>query len=233
MALITCENVVLGYDGEKVLSDINFAINSGDYLCVVGENGAGKSTLIKGLLKLINPMEGKIILSDGLKQVEIGYLPQQTAIQKNFPASIFEVVITGKLNSMGFRTFYSSKEKKDAMDKIEMMGLKGLEKRCYQDLSGGQQQRVLLARALLATSRMILLDEPVAGLDPVVTAELYELINKINKEMGITVIMVSHDIHAALKYSTHILHLSHRQLFFGETGKYIHSEAAKEFLAVE
>ena len=119
------------------------------------------------------------------------------------------------------------------MDKIEMMGLKGLEKRCYQDLSGGQQQRVLLARALLATSRMILLDEPVAGLDPVVTAELYELINKINKEMGITVIMVSHDIHAALKYSTHILHLSHRQLFFGETGKYIHSEAAKEFLAVE
>ena len=129
MALITCENVVLGYDGEKVLSDINFAINSGDYLCVVGENGAGKSTLIKGLLKLINPMEGKIILSDGLKQAEIGYLPQQTAIQKNFPASIFEVVISGKLNSMGFRTFYSSKEKKDAMDKIEMMGLKGLEKR--------------------------------------------------------------------------------------------------------
>ena len=193
MALITCENVVLGYDGEKVLSDINFAINSGDYLCVVGENGAGKSTLIKGLLKLINPMEGKIILSDGLKPAEIGYLPQQTAIQKNFPASIFEVVISGKLNSMGFRTFYSSKEKKDAMDKIEMMGLKGLEKRCYQDLSGGQQQRVLLARALLATSRMILLDEPVAGLDPVVTAELYELINKINKEMGITVIMVSHD----------------------------------------
>lgn len=136
MALITCENVVLGYDGEKVLSDINFAINSGDYLCVVGENGAGKSTLIKGLLKLINPMEGKIILSDGLKPAEIGYLPQQTAIQKNFPASIFEVVISGKLNSMGFRTFYSSKEKKDAMDKIEMMGLKGLEKRCYQDLSG-------------------------------------------------------------------------------------------------
>ena len=213
MALITCENVVLGYDGEKVLSDINFAINSGDYLCVVGENGAGKSTLIKGLLKLINPMEGKIILSDGLKPAEIGYLPQQTAIQKNFPASIFEVVISGKLNSMGFRTFYSSKEKKDAMDKIEMMGLKGLEKRCYQDLSGGQQQRVLLARALLATSRMILLDEPVAGLDPVVTAELYELINKINKEMGITVIMVSHDIHAALKYSTHIIRMGIKLIF--------------------
>lgn len=226
MALITCDNVVLGYDGETVLTDINFKIDSGDYLCVVGENGAGKSTLIKGLLKLINPMKGSIVMSDGLRVSEIGYLPQQTAIQRNFPASILEVVMSGTLNRMGMRPFYSKKEKKEAYDKIKLMGLAGLEKRCYQELSGGQQQRVLLARALCATSRMILLDEPVAGLDPVVTADLYELINRINTEMKITVVMVSHDINAALKYSSHILHLSHKQLYFGKTSDYLGSDAA-------
>lgn len=230
MSLISCEDVVLGYDGEKVLSDINFSVNTGDYLCIVGENGAGKSTLIKGLLKLITPMQGKIELSDGLKPNEIGYLPQQTAIQRNFPASIYEVVISGRLNHLGFKPLFTKKDKKDAIEKIELMGLAGLEKRCYQDLSGGQQQRVLLARALMATSKMILLDEPVAGLDPVVTAELYELIDNINKKMGITVIMVSHDIQAALKYSTHILHLSHTQLYFGKTVDYAASEAAETFL---
>lgn len=226
MALITCDDVVLGYDGETVLTDINFKIDSGDYLCVVGENGAGKSTLIKGLLKLINPMSGNIAMSDGLRVSEIGYLPQQTDIQRNFPASILEVVMSGTLNRMGVRPFYSKKEKREALDKISLMGLEGLEKRCYQDLSGGQQQRVLLARALCATSRMILLDEPAAGLDPVVTADLYELINRINTEMKITVVMVSHDMHAALKYSSHILHLSHTQLYFGKTTDYVSSDAA-------
>lgn len=226
MALITCDDVMLGYDGETVLTDINFKIDSGDYLCIVGENGAGKSTLIKGLLKLINPMKGSIVMSDGLCVSEIGYLPQQTAIQRNFPASILEVVMSGTLNRMGMRPFYSKKEKREAYDKIKLMGLAGLEKRCYQELSGGQQQRVLLARALCATSRMILLDEPVAGLDPVVTADLYELINRINTEMKITVVMVSHDINAALKYSSHILHLSHKQLYFGKTSDYMGSDAA-------
>lgn len=230
MSLISCEDVVLGYDGEKVLSDINFSVNTGDYLCIVGENGAGKSTLIKGLLKLITPMQGKIELSDGLKPNEIGYLPQQTAIQRNFPASIYEVVISGRLNHLGLKPLFTKKDKKDAIEKIELMGLMGLEKRCYQDLSGGQQQRVLLARALMATSKMILLDEPVAGLDPVVTAELYDLIDSINNKMGITVIMVSHDIQAALKHSTHILHLSHTQLYFGKTVDYAASEAAETFL---
>ncbi|MDE6636171.1 MAG: ATP-binding cassette domain-containing protein, partial [Lachnospiraceae bacterium] len=161
-----------------------------------------------------------------LRVSEIGYLPQQTAIQRNFPASILEVVMSGTLNGMGMCPFYSKQEKKEALEKIELMGLTGLEKRCYQDLSGGQQQRVLLARALCATSRMILLDEPVAGLDPVVTADLYELINRINTELGITVVMVSHDINAALKYSSHMLHLSHTQLYFGKTADYVGSDAA-------
>jgi len=230
MALITCKDVVLGYDGERVLSGINFAIDRGDYLCVVGENGAGKSTLIKGLLKLISPMQGSISMSDGLKSTEIGYLPQQTQIQRNFPASILEVVMSGTLNGNSGKPFYTKKNKKDALDKIELMGLKGMEKRCYQDLSGGQQQRVLLARALLATTKMILLDEPAAGLDPVVTNDLYEIISKINKEMNITVIMVSHDISAALKYSTHILHLSNKQKFFGKTKDYIKSDVSNDFI---
>ena len=230
MALITCKDVVLGYDGEKVLSDINFTINRGDYLCVVGENGAGKSTLIKGLLKLISPMKGNISMGDGLKSTEIGYLPQQTEIQRNFPASILEVVMSGTLNGKSRSPFYTKKNKQEALDKIELMGLKGMEKRCYQDLSGGQQQRVLLARALLATSKMILLDEPAAGLDPVVTNDLYEIINKINKEMDITVIMVSHDIQAALKYSTHILHLSNGQKFFGKTKDYVKSDVSNDFI---
>ncbi|MCI8307092.1 MAG: ABC transporter ATP-binding protein [Lachnospiraceae bacterium] len=226
MALITCEDVVLGYDGEIVLTDINFTIESGDYLCVVGENGAGKSTLIKGLLKLINPMRGNIVMSDGLGVSEIGYLPQQTDIQRNFPASILEVVMSGTLNHMGARPFYSRKERMEALDKIDLMGLGGLERRCYQELSGGQQQRVLLARALCATSRMILLDEPAAGLDPVVTADLYDLIKRINTEMKITIVMVSHDMNAALQYASHILHLSHTQLYFGKTSDYVSSDAA-------
>ena len=226
MALITCEDVVLGYDGEIVLTDINFTIESGDYLCVVGENGAGKSTLIKGLLKLINPMRGNIVMSDGLGVSEIGYLPQQTDIQRNFPASILEVVMSGTLNHMGACPFYSRKERMEALDKIDLMGLGGLERRCYQELSGGQQQRVLLARALCATSRMILLDEPAAGLDPVVTEDLYDLIKRINTEMKITIVMVSHDMNAALQYASHILHLSHTQLFFGKTSDYVSSDAA-------
>ena len=229
MALITCENATLGYDGEEVLTDINFSVNSGDYLCILGENGAGKSTLIKGLTKLISPMKGSIELGDGLEASMIGYLPQKNVIQQNFPASILEVVMSGRLNSMGLRPFYSKKDRKIAMDNLELMGMAGMAKRCYQDLSGGQQQRVLLARALSATSRMILLDEPVAGLDMSATLDLYELIQKINKEMKITVIMVSHDVKAALQYSSHILHLSHEQAFFGKTKEYVKSDIYQSF----
>lgn len=233
MSLISCNNVSFGYDGEVVLSGINFELKGGEYLCIVGENGAGKSTLVKGILKLKNPLSGTIEMSDGLKPNEIGYLPQQTLVQKSFPASILEVVMSGRINSMGFRPFYSKSDKAAAMEKIKLMGIEGLEKRCYQDLSGGQQQRVLLARALCATKKMILLDEPVAGLDPVATADLYDLIKKINKDMDITVIMVSHDIHEAMKCASHILHLSHEQVFFGTTQDYMSNPAGREFMGYE
>lgn len=221
MSQLSCKDLSLGYDGKVILQDVNFELNGGEYLCVIGENGAGKSTLIKGLLKLKKPMSGKVVMGDDLESGTIGYLPQQTLAQKDFPASVFEVVLSGRLNKLGKRLFYSKEDKKEAEAQMERLGISGLKNKCYHDLSGGQQQRVLLARALCATSKMILLDEPAAGLDPVVTVELYELIAKINKEMGITIIMVSHDMEAALKYSSHILHLSHKQLFFGKTEDYI------------
>ena len=232
MAVIECKNVVLSYENTVVARNLSFTVNEGDFLCIVGENGSGKSTLVKAILGLKSVTGGELTFGDGVTGRQIGYLPQQTTAQKDFPASVFEVVLSGCLSEKK-GLFYSKDNKQTALNNMKKLEIEPLKNRCYRELSGGQQQRVLLARALCAAKKLLLLDEPVAGLDPVVTAELYELINKINKEMGITVIMVSHDIHAALKYSTHILHLSHRQLFFGETGKYIHSEAAKEFLAVE
>ena len=213
MAQLTCENLTLGYEGREIISDLSFSVNSGDYLCIVGENGSGKSTLMKTILGLHSPMKGKITTGDGLKQTEIGYLPQQTLVQKDFPASVREIVISGFQGKCGLRPFYTKEEKRQALENMKKMRIDDLQKRCYRELSGGQQQRVLLARALCATKSMLLLDEPVAGLDPRVTAEMYSMISQLHKE-GITVIMISHDIEAALRYATHILHIG-REVFFG------------------
>ena len=229
MALINCENVVLGYENKPVVENLTFCLEQGDYLCIVGENGSGKSTLIRTILRLQSPMSGSLTYGDGLRKNEIGYLPQQTAAQKDFPASVYEVVISGCLNKSGLSPFYSAKQKTLAKENMELMGITHLKDRCYRELSGGQQQRVLLARALCASSKLILLDEPVAGLDPKVTADMYEIIKDLNKR-GITVIMVSHDIEAAIKYSTHILHVAHTPKFFGKTEDYVVSEAGAAFL---
>lgn len=230
MALITCKDVCLGYDGEAVLRDVNFEVCRGDLLCIVGENGSGKSTLIKGLLGLKAPLSGSITLGDGLKHTEIGYLPQQTELQRDFPASVMEVVLSGRLNGMHGRPFYSRADRAAAMENLERMGVDDLKNHSYQALSGGQQQRVLLARALCATKKLLLLDEPVTGLDPVATGELYNLIKLINLCNNITVIMVTHDIEAALRYSTKVLHLGKTQLFFGTTEAYKKSDPARRFL---
>lgn len=230
MALITCKDVCLGYDGEAVLHDVNFEVCRGDLLCIVGENGSGKSTLIKGLLGLKAPLSGSITLGDGLKHTEIGYLPQQTELQRDFPASVMEVVLSGRLNGMHGRVFYSKADRAAALENLERMGVDDLKNQSYQALSGGQQQRVLLARALCATKKLLLLDEPVTGLDPVATGELYNLIKLINLCNGITVIMVTHDIEAALRYSTKVLHLGKTQLFFGTTEAYKKSDPARRFL---
>ena len=231
MALLKAENLTLGYDNQAIISDLNFEINAGDYLCIVGENGSGKSTLMKTLLHLQNAYGGNIIFGDGLTKKEIGYLPQQTQVQRDFPASVWEIVLSGCQSRSGLRPFYSREEKKLAMESIERMGIGHLKGRCYRELSGGQQQRVLLARALCATRKLILLDEPVAGLDPIVTAEMYSVIKELNDE-GIAIIMISHDISAALKYATHILHIGEK-VFFGTKSSYLESPMGRMFVGEE
>ena len=233
MSLITCQNTSFSYEGNIAVSDLNFEVTSGDYLCIVGENGSGKSTLIKGLLRLKAPQSGTITLGDGLKANEIGYLPQQTVAQMDFPASVYEVVLSGRISSRGILPFYSRADKDFAEKNMDLLGIKELRSRCYRELSGGQQQRVLLARALCSTKKLLLLDEPVSGLDPVVTQDLYRLIKEINSETGITVIMVSHDIHSAAKYASHILHLKNTQVFYGKTDEYLSSQVGIRFLGGE
>lgn len=227
MAQLACQNLCLGYDGKEILHDLNFEVGSGDYLCIVGENGSGKSTLMKTILGLQSPVSGKILTGDGLVQNEIGYLPQQTVVQKDFPATVWEIVLSGFQGRCGLRPFYTKEEKRIAAENIEKMGITQLTKRCYRELSGGQQQRVLLARALCATQKMLLLDEPVSGLDPKVTADMYRLIEGLHQG-GITVIMISHDVAAALQYATHILHIG-SEVFFGTRQEYLASNLGRRF----
>ena len=228
MSLITIKNLSLGYDAQALVEDLNLSINAGDYLCILGENGSGKSTFMKTLLGLQEPISGEILAGDGLKRSEIGYLPQQTVVQRDFPASVREIVMSGFLGRHGLRPSYTKEEKMQAKENMEQMGIADLADRCYRELSGGQQQRVLLARALCATRKLLLLDEPVSGLDPRATAEMYELIRDLNRE-GITIIMISHDIEAALNYASHILHIGDR-VFFGTKEEYTGSKAGRLFL---
>ena len=219
MALLSCQGLALGYDGKEILRDLTFEVNAGDYLCIVGENGSGKSTLMRTILGLQPALSGEIRFGDGLKQSEIGYLPQQTVVQKDFPASVWEIVLSGCQSRNPLKPFYSREEKDLAAQSLERMGIQAFAKRCYRELSGGQQQRVLLARALCATRKCLLLDEPVSGLDPKVTEQLYALIERLHQE-GITIIMISHDLSAALSYADHILHIGN-QVFFGTKEEYL------------
>lgn len=229
MAYITVRDLSVGYDSRSIARGISFTVNRGDYLCIVGENGSGKTTLMRTLLGLTEPLGGQIVIGDGLEKNEIGYLPQHTEVQKDFPASVREIVLSGCQGRCGMRPFYSRGDKLLAQENMERMGISALAGRCYRELSGGQQQRVLLARALCATGKVLLLDEPVSGLDPVVTAEMYELVSSLNRD-GITVIMISHDISAAVKYASHILHIG-SGIFFGTRDEYLLSEDSRTFTA--
>lgn len=230
MALITVKNAAFSYENNLVLTGVNFQVMPGDYLCILGENGSGKSTLVKGMLGLKSPRSGSISFGEGLLSTEIGYLPQQTAAQKDFPASVYEVVLSGWLSRSRFRPFFSKAAKQAAKDNLALLGISDLQKRCYRELSGGQQQRVLLARALCATQKLLLLDEPVSGLDPLVTQEFYATIETLNKKSGVTVIMVSHDMQSAVRYASHVLHLEHEQAFFGKKDDYMRTDYAKRFM---
>lgn len=232
MALLTCDQVTLGYEGQAVLTGVSFQVERGDYLCVVGENGSGKTTLMKTILGLQKPMSGKITFGGGLKQNEIGYLPQQTLVQRDFPATVREIVLSGCLARLGHRPFYGKAEKGLAIQNMKRMNLTELADRCYRELSGGQQQRVLLARALCATRKLLVLDEPVAGLDPRVTAEMYHLIRGLNREDGVTILMISHDLAAAVQEASHILHVGN-ELFFGTKEDYMRSALAGRLKGTE
>ena len=230
MPQIVCENASLGYDGKPMVTGLNFTVNAGDYLCIVGENGSGKSTLMKTILNLTPPLAGSIYM-EGLKPTQIGYLPQQTQVQRDFPASVLEIVLSGFQGQRGWRPFYTKEEKATASANLKKLGLEGFERRCYRELSGGQQQRVLLARALCATQKCLLLDEPISGLDPKATAQMYEIIEQLHRE-GITIIMISHDVGVALADATHILHIG-KHLFFGTKESYLHSGIGQAFLSEE
>lgn len=230
MALITCHDLSFAYEGKLAIEGLNFQIEQGDYLCIVGENGSGKSTLMKGLLGLMRPKSGSITMGDGLKATQIGYLPQQSSAQKNFPASISEVVLSGRLSGRGMYPFYTREDRNVARKNMEQLGIWEMKNKSFRELSGGQQQRVLLARALCATSKLLLLDEPMSGLDPLVTAELYETIAKLHSELGITIIMISHDIKSGVEYANKVLHLQNRQVFFGASEDYYKTEAGQRFL---
>ena len=230
MPQIVCENASLGYDGKPIVTGLNFTVNAGDYLCIVGENGSGKSTLMKTILNLTPPLAGSIYM-EGLKPTQIGYLPQQTQVQRDFPASVLEIVLSGFQGQRGWRPFYTKEEKAAASANLKKLGLEGFERRCYRELSGGQQQRVLLARALCATQKCLLLDEPISGLDPKATAQMYEIIEQLHRE-GITIIMISHDVGVALADATHILHIG-KHLFFGTKEGYLHSGIGRAFLSEE
>ncbi len=229
MSYISSKNVYLKYENTSVVEDLSFNVEAGDYLCIVGENGSGKSTLIKSILGLKETASGHLHFGDGVTGKNIGYLPQQTTAQMDFPASVYEVVLSGCIGRKGGSIFFSKEQKKLAEENMKKLDILSLKKKCYRELSGGQQQRVLLARALCAADKMILLDEPVTGLDPVVTAEFYALLKKINKQYGITVIMVSHDLFAAVNNASHILHLKKKDSFFGTTAEYLESETYKRF----
>ena len=227
MSLLSFKNLTIGYENAVVLENLSFNIEYGDYVTIIGENGAGKSTLLKTMLGLLKPIDGEIVFDEGVKKTEIGYLPQQTFAQKDFPASVWEVVLSGCLARNGMRSFYSAEDKKLANENIVKMCLVELKNRCYSELSGGQQQRVLLARALCASDKLLVLDEPVTGLDPKVTNQLYELIESLNKE-GITIIMISHDL-SVLKYASKVLHIG-RETFFGSKEAYYKSNNYKVLL---
>lgn len=227
MSQLICKNVSLGYDSKIILKNLNFSVNKGDYLCIVGENGSGKSTLLKTILGLQPTISGQIILGDGLKQNEIGYLPQQTVTQKDFPASVWEIVLSGCQTRCGILPVYSKEQKQIAMTNMKRMNISDLAKKCFRELSGGQRQRVLLARALCATQKILILDEPITGLDVKTASDMYKLITDINKS-GTTIIMISHDV-SAIKYASHILHIGD-VVFFGTRTEYLKSDVSSALL---
>ena len=227
--LIVCKDISLGYEGQSVLTHLDLTVRAGDYLCIVGDNGSGKSTLLRGLLGLLPPQSGEIWRAPELQKGAVGYLPQQTKAQKDFPATVFEVVLSGFLNRKGMHFFYSAAQKSEALMNMGKLGILELKDACYRDLSGGQQQRVLLARALCAASRLLILDEPITGLDPAAAQDLYKTLAYLNQREGMAVVMVTHDLKAALRSARTVLHIGRRGYFLGTPAEYLASPMGRRF----
>ncbi len=231
--LLKCENITIAYDRINIMENVCMEICSGDYISIIGENGTGKSSLIKGILGLGPMKNGEIIYGEGIEKKSLGYLPQQTPAQGDFPASVREVVLSGSLTYDKFSPFYSQQSKKKAKSVMERLGIADMAKKTFGNLSGGQKQRVLLARALLATGNVLFMDEPISGLDPIVTQQFYEIVEDLNKRDKMTIVMVSHDIANAMKYSNKILHMKDNDYFFGTIGEYRNSNLARGFIKGE
>ena len=231
--LLACRDVSLGYEGQSVLTHLDLIIREGDYLCIVGDNGSGKSTLLRGLLGLLPPQSGEIWRSPELRRGNLGYLPQQTQAQRDFPATVYEVVLSGCLNQKGMHFFYSPAQKSAALMNMGKLGVLELKDQCYRGLSGGQQQRVLLARALCAASKLLILDEPITGLDPAAAQDLYKLLSYLNRKEGMAIVMVTHDLKAALQSARTVLHIGRSSYFCGSVAEYLASPQGRRFREVE
>lgn len=220
MSLIAMRDVTIAFEGTVAVDHVSFEVNRGDYLVIVGENGSGKSTLMRAMLGLVRPRSGSIVYGDGLSKNRIGYLPQQTAAQRDFPASVEEVVLSGCVNRMGRRCFFNREDRRKAEANMAMLDVARLRREPYRTLSGGQQQRVLLARALCATDAILLLDEPVTGLDPAAAADFYDVIRDLNQAHGVAVVMVSHDLGGAMRDANRVLVMDRGMDFFGSVDDY-------------
>lgn len=229
MSRLICENLAVRYENKIAVEGVSFELKDGEYLCIAGENGSGKSSLIKAVVGLIRPSAGRILM-EGIQKSEIGYLPQQTMFSRDFPATVWETVRSGNLNQKKWGAFYTAADNERTEKNLNRLGISDLKKRSFHDLSGGQKQRVLLARALCATRKLLILDEPVTGLDPVVTEDFYQTVQRINREDGIMILMISHDLTSALRDADKILHLGTKELFFGTPEEYRKSKIGKSFL---
>ena len=227
--LLACRDVSLGYEGQSVLTHLDLSIREGDYLCIVGDNGSGKSTLLRGLLGLLPPQSGEIWRSAELKRGNLGYMPKQTRAQRDFPATVYEVVLSGCLNKKGMHFFYSPAQKSEALMNMGKLGVLELKDQCYRDLSGGQQQRVLLARALCAANKLLILDEPITGLDPAAAQDLYKILAYLNKKEGMAIVMGTHDLKAALQCAQRVLHIGRTGYFSGSVADYLASPMGRRF----
>ena len=220
MALIELKDVTIAFEGVAAVEHVNLAVERGEYLVIVGENGSGKSTLVRAMLGLVRPKSGRVVYGDGLKKNQIGYLPQQTVVQRDFPASVGEVVLSGCVNRLGRRLAFGAGERARAEEKMRLMDVYSLREKPYRTLSGGQQQRALLARALCATDSILLLDEPVTGLDPDAAEELYSVIRSLNRDHGVAIAMVSHNLHGAMRDAGRVLVMNRGVDFVGSVEDY-------------